>query len=58
MDSMNMMNNQEMNWMMICMIVTAISALIIGVSIIVQTFLQFKILKELRVVNKENKLIP
>ncbi len=48
MDSMNMMNNQEMMWMMICMIVTAIFAFIIGVSIVIQTFIQLKMLKELR----------
>lgn len=52
MDSMNMMNNQEMMWMMICMIVTTLFALIIGISIIIQTFLQAKILKELRKFNK------
>jgi hypothetical protein len=57
MDSINMMNNQEMMWMMICMIVTTLFALIIGISIIIQTFLQVKILKELCKFNKENKFI-
>ncbi len=47
MDSM-MMNNQEMIWMMVCMIVTAIFAFIIGISVIIQTFIQLKMLKELR----------
>ena len=55
MDSINMMNNQEMMWMMICMIVTTLFALIIGISIIIQTFLQAKILKELRKSYKEDK---
>jgi hypothetical protein len=56
-ENMNMMmNNQEMVWMMICMIATAIFAFIIGISIIVQTFLQAKMLKELRKLNRENKI--
>ena len=48
MDSMNMIDNQEMMWMMICMIVTAVFAFIIGISIIIQTIIQLKILNELR----------
>ncbi len=49
-----MMNNQEMIWMMICMIATALFAFIIGISVIIQTFIQAKILKELRTLNKDN----
>ena len=48
MDSMNMMNNQEMMWMMICMFVTAVFVFIIGISVIIQTIIQLKILNELR----------
>lgn len=43
-----MMNNQEMTWMMICMIVISLFALSIGICVIIQTFLQTKILKEIR----------
>ncbi len=49
-----MMNNQEMIGMMICMIVTALFAFIIGISVIIQTFIQAKMLKELRTLNKDN----
>jgi hypothetical protein len=55
------MNNQEMMWMMICMIATAIFAFIIGISVIIQTFLQAKMLKELRKLNeldRHNKSQP
>lgn len=46
---------QEGMWMMICMISTAIFVIIIGITVIVQTFLQAKMLRELRKINKENK---
>jgi hypothetical protein len=48
-----MMNamGQEGMWMMICMIATALFVFIIGVCVIIQTFLQAKMLRELR--NKE-----
>ncbi len=54
----NMMNNQEMMWMMICMRATAIFAFIIGLSVIIQTFIQAKMLKELRRLNREDTPYP
>lgn len=51
------MNNQEMMWMLICMITTALFAFIIGISVIIQTFIQAKMLKELRKLNSDNKSI-
>ncbi len=54
----NMMNNQEMMWMMICMSATAIFAFIIGLSVIIQTFIQAKMLKELRRLNREDTPYP
>ncbi len=53
----NMMNNQEMMWMMICMITTALFAVIIGISVVIQTIIQAKMLKELRKLNSDNKSI-
>jgi hypothetical protein len=55
MDSMPMMSNQEMTWMMICMIATFLFAFIIGICGIIQTFFQAKMLKELRRLNSESK---
>lgn len=54
-----MMNamGQEGTWMMICMIVTVLFVFIIGVCVIIQTFLQIKMLRELRRLNKEDKSI-
>lgn len=43
-----MMDNQEMMWMMVCMIATVIFAFIISICIIIQTFIQLKMLKQLR----------
>lgn len=48
MDAMPMMNDQEMTWMMICMVATILFAILIGVCVIIQTFFQSKILKEIR----------
>lgn len=53
----HMMNNQEMMWMMICMITGALFAVIIGISVIIQTTIQAKMLKELRKINSDNKSI-
>ncbi|CDZ80189.1 hypothetical protein BN1013_00695 [Candidatus Rubidus massiliensis] len=53
----HMMNNQEMMWMMICMIVGTLFAVIIGISVIIQTFIQAKMLKELRKLNSDHKSI-
>lgn len=44
---------QEGMWMMICMISTAIFVIVIGIAVIVQTFLQAKMLRELRKINKD-----
>lgn len=44
---------QESIWMRICMIATTLFSLIIGIAVIIQTFLQAKILKELWRFNKE-----
>lgn len=52
-----MMNNQEMMWMMICMITAALFAVIIGISVVIQTIIQAKMLKELRKLNSNNKSI-
>ncbi|MBA3721210.1 MAG: hypothetical protein H0W88_02265 [Parachlamydiaceae bacterium] len=42
--------NEQMG-MMICMIVTMLFVVVIGIAIIIQTFLQAKMLKELRRLN-------
>lgn len=45
---------QEGTWMMLCMIAIVIFVVIIGIAVIVQTFLQARILKELRRIDKNN----
>ncbi len=47
--------NEQMGMMMICMIVTMLFVIIIGIAIIIQTSLQAKILKELRRLNASEK---
>ncbi len=42
--------NEQMG-MMICMIVTMLFVIVIGIAIIIQTFLQAKMLKEIRRIN-------
>jgi hypothetical protein len=44
---------QEGSWMMICMIATTIFVVIIGISVILQTILQARMLKELRRIDKK-----
>ncbi|MBA3602910.1 MAG: hypothetical protein H0W50_04560 [Parachlamydiaceae bacterium] len=42
--------NEQMG-MMICMVVTMLFVIVIGIAIIIQTFLQSKMLKEIRRLN-------
>lgn len=46
---------QEGSWMMICMMATMLFAFIIGVFVIIQTFIQVKLLKEFLRLNSESK---
>ena len=49
-----MMDNQEMMWMMVCMVATTLFAIIIGILIIIQTFIQAKMLREIRRLKPNN----
>ncbi|HEV8050923.1 MAG TPA: hypothetical protein VGP47_00395 [Parachlamydiaceae bacterium] len=42
--------NEQMS-MLICMIITMLFVIVIGIAIIIQTFLQAKMLKEIRLLN-------
>lgn len=43
--------NEQM--MMICMVATAFFVILIGVAVVIQTFLQAKMLKELRKISRD-----
>lgn len=43
--------NEQM--MMICMVATTLFVILIGVAVVIQTFLQTKILREIRRINRD-----